>query len=93
MNSAYIIFEIAGIRYEYDGGFPEQLEDLVESHLNADGFWRDRPDLSAQCKDLGDGLPDVLWEIEQLGGKVISIHGARENGSIHWEDWKSPRVI
>ena len=93
MNNASIIFDLDGQRYTYDGSFPDVLNDRIASLFDESGFWRGRPDLSAQCKDLGDTLPDVLWEISQLGGKVVEINGTRANGAIHLEDWENPQIF
>lgn len=90
--TASITFKLNGQTYEYDGGFPAELAEQINAQLTPEGFWRDRPDLSGECQDLEDCLPDALWEIRRLGGIVLEITGKRENGSIHLEDWKQARV-
>ncbi len=94
MNQAYIIFEFRGQRYEYDGGMPAAVLDAVPHLLDNHGNWvAGYPvELLADGADAFDDLPAALWEIEHVGGRVLETHGARADGSIHAEDWKTPRV-
>lgn len=87
-GQARVVFDLGGQRYEYDGDFPEELTDVIEAFLTEDGFWADRPDLSAQQKNPFDSLPDALWEIARIGGEVVAVHGQRDDGSILMGDWK-----
>jgi len=94
-NKAYITFSIAGLTYEYDGGLPDEVMAAAGKAglLDDNGFWIDGypPEIEAAGKDY-DELPIARWEIEHVGGKVLEVHGARANGAIHPEDWKSPRI-
>jgi len=93
-GNAHVVFDIDGQRYEYDGGLPDAVMERSKHLLRADGFWKDGyPDsLGADAKDDRDDLPSALWDIRRVGGTVITIHGTRANGAIHWEDWKNPRI-
>ncbi len=92
-GNSSITFDLGGRRYEYDGALPDDVLDQATRLLDADGFWiGGYPDLAAQMKDPDDQLPAVLWEIAHVGGTVVEVQGARPNGSIHWEDWKHPRI-
>ena len=92
-GNAYVIFELGGARYEYDGGLPETVMEHSTHLLRADGFWiTGYPEsLGAEAKDDRDDLPSALWDIRRVGVTGIEVKGARANGSIHWEDWKNPR--
>lgn len=94
MSAAYIVFELDGRRYEYDGGFPAELADRVAALCDADGFWLGGYPAAAftGMKDERDDLPAVLWEIGHLGGRVLEIQGAGASGAIHPEDWRNPRL-
>jgi len=83
MNSAYIIFTVAGRRYLYDGDLPHPFDYGVGPYPDA---------LYAQEKEPGDTLPTALFEISQIGGQVIEIVGARPSGAIFAEDWLHPRI-
>jgi hypothetical protein len=91
---ASILFDFRGQRYEYDGGLPDAVADAVADRFDERGFWvGGYPDtLAALGKDPEDELPTARWEIEHIGGTVIEILGARDNGAIHFEDWKRPRI-
>ncbi len=92
-GNAYVVFEFDGARYEYDGGLPEAVMERATHLLRADVWITGYPDsLEAEAKDEFDDLPSALWDIRRVGGTVIEIQGARANGAIHWEDWKSPRI-
>jgi CRISPR/Cas system-associated protein Cas5 (RAMP superfamily) len=93
-GKACIVFELDGVRYEYDGGLPESVMERSKHLLRADGFWIiGYPEsLGAEAKDELDDLPSALWDIRRVGATVIEVQGARANGAIHWEDWKHPRI-
>jgi len=91
MSNACIIFEFRGQRYEYDGDLPgDVFAALPDELFDAEGFWvGGYPDeIDAQDADDQDTLPTARWEIEHIGGTVLEVRGARDNGAIHWEDWK-----
>ena len=81
MNQAYIIFTVSGRRYTYDGSLPPPFSESASEYPDS---------LFADEKEPGDELPTARFEIEQLGGKIIEIHGARPSGAILWADWKNP---
>lgn len=93
-GTAYITFTLAGESHEYDGGLPSVVLERVQHLLTPDGFWSGGypRDLVRQAADEHDVLPIALWEIAHVGGKVLQIHGRRENGAIHEQDWKNPRI-
>ncbi len=94
MNQAYIIFELDGVRHEYDGGLPAAVLEAAQALLDDRGYWLGGypAALGAAGVDVLDDLPTARWEIEHVGGRVLEIHGARPDGSIHADDWKHPRV-
>ena len=93
-GQASILFTLAGETYEYDGGLPAAVLERAAALLTPQGFWIGGypPDLAAAGADAQDELPVARWEIEHVGGRVIEVRGARENGAIHHEDWKRPRI-
>jgi hypothetical protein len=93
-GKAYVVFELGGARYEYDGGLPDEVINQSAHLFDQDGFWKaGYPDsLDAEAKEERDSLPSALWEIHQVGGTVINIHGARPSGAVLEEDWKHPRI-
>ena len=93
-GKAYITFLLDGQSYEYDGGLPTEIVDRFAYLLDLQGFWIGGypRDLAATGADELDELPTARWEIEHIGGQVQQVHGARENGAIHLDDWKKPRI-
>jgi hypothetical protein len=93
-GNACVIFELGGHRYEYDGGLPDEVCDRFAHLFDAQGFWRTGyPDtLAAEARGPRDALPTALWEIRQVGGRVIEVQGTRPSGAILEEDWKQPRI-
>lgn len=93
-GQAYITFILGSQSFEYDGGLPSAVLERAQQLLTPDGFWKGGypQDLARQALDAQDELPIALWEINHVGGTVAEIHGRRENGAIHQEDWKSPRI-
>lgn len=94
MNQAYIIFEFRGQRYEYDGGMPAAVLEAVPHLLDSHGFWVGGFPIELLIEGPGeaDDLPAARWEIEHVGGRVLEIHGARADGTIQTDDWKTPRI-
>jgi hypothetical protein len=93
MKTAYIIFEFNGQRYEYDGGLPTEVANASAHLYDSEGFWiGGYPANLPAGADEDDELPTARWEIEHVGGKVIEVIGARENGAVHYMDWKHPRI-
>jgi hypothetical protein len=94
MNKASIIFTLDGKTYEYDGGLPAAVLERAAALLTPEGFWVGGypAELAAAGADAQDELPTARWEIEHVGGTVLEVRGARDNGAIHLEDWKQPRI-
>lgn len=46
----------------------------------------------AEGKEPGDTLPTARFEIAELGGEILEVHGARPSGAILEEDWKNPVI-
>jgi len=93
MNKAYITFSFAGQQYEYDGGLPGAVTERVAHLFDPEGFWiGGYPSETANPADDQDELLLARWEIEHVGGTVLQVHNTRPDGTIHFEDWKSPRI-
>lgn len=93
-GDSYIVFELNGMRREYDGDLPDEVIAQFSHLRDPNGFWADGypTSLNAEQKDDRDELPAALWDIKRVGGEVIEVHSTGKNGAIHWEDWKRPRM-
>lgn len=83
-QQARIHFSFNGKSYIYAGEFPDEVGDEV---MDAQTLLLERYSREGYPQSTeGDMLPFTRAIIEEMGGEVTRVEGARKDGVVHWQD-------